>query len=792
MLKVLGRKIILAKEGFDKTPAGQFFVKNNFEIVHEYNKDLKDNYVFILDDYLLNVEEVSQLNRISSSFDEEKIHNLKGTLDFYYIKNRVIDNFFGTYFNSEDQFDLLDHYSKNFKELMTVKIQEYLNVGYKENFKIGEIRKYLNNALSFCFDNKLISKDTSPVDINYSSSGEVFVIQIIARIPGFSFDEKFINNRLVKNSIVSHSNFSDISYLDNSKKIVISGVWFKSEDLVDFRSYFTHHHDIKKKKHIAIDKVLKLENIDLNFKLEFDEQKNEELNVSSYQRFALFVVKTQEEKKDFNLENITEDNTRKILSTYNENDKEFEFDDKSIAQITIIAQKILSQKIGFNKLLEKVINPDAELVKDFYKVNGKAGVDELKDEIIKVASNGELDSDQFIRIVAKALNKSEDDVDNYITKITGKAESDHSSEVQKIQSLNEDFNRTLELQKLVNELELKSSKIQDQNVKMKKIIDQMKVEYLKQKQQLLAQPNSSNVNNDGNVIEINSQNKIDSEKIIILENNISELKNREKLYAKLKTDLEQILFQKDIKISQLESKVDQFKNEKNLIKENETIEKVNTLENENKSLHLRLEQAMKNIANMNSNIDHKEKENHIKKEKEIDLLKSQLNSVQNAFEKLRIEKFEIDEKYKVEKEVAKKLKEEKLITSMNTALQNNQHDSEKSAANESAKIATERRGYEEKLKSMSMEVKKSEHKIKLLQVQLEESNRKKPGAPGSAKSNDAYIKQLEVANSKLVDASVEIMDKKKELIKAKQENTQLVAKIAELEKKIINADKKAA
>ena len=89
--------------------------------------------------------------------------------------------------------------------------------------------------------------------------------------------------------------------------------------------------------------------------------------------------------------------------------------------------------------------------------------------------------------------------------------------------------------------------------------------------------------------------------------------------------------------------------------------------------------------------------------------------------------------------------------------------------------------------------KQLEQKLKMTTVQLEDFQKKKSTATSSvSKGNDIYIKQLEIANSRLADAANDLNGKKKELHKLKQENGLLNTKLAEFERKANMNDKKAS
>ena len=119
------RKIVLAKAGFEKTPLGAILIKLKYELAQEYVETLKESYYCAIDDYKI---ELNQLPRIRTYSSLKKVINERAFIDSSKI-NESANKIISSYFNDGEDFDLIDRYSKEFKNILTLKIQDYLNFG---------------------------------------------------------------------------------------------------------------------------------------------------------------------------------------------------------------------------------------------------------------------------------------------------------------------------------------------------------------------------------------------------------------------------------------------------------------------------------------------------------------------------------------------------------------------------------------------------------------------------------------------------------------------------------------
>ena len=159
---------------------------------------------------------------------------------------------------------------------------------------------------------------------------------------------------------------------------------------------------------------------------------------------------------------------------------------------------------------------------------------------------------------------------------------------------------------------------------------------------------------------------------------------------------------------------------------------------------------------------------------------------QTVIERFKQDKIEMESRFNDEKENSRKLKEEK----------GGSGASKEDLAERDTIIHSlnnEKKAVEEKLRAQTIELKRTEQKLKFSISQLESSSKRKaPVTPAGQKSPEALTKLLEQSNARLAETTAEMTERRKEAIKLKQENTMMTNKITELERKLAVADKKAA
>lgn len=270
---------------------------------------------------------------------------------------------------------------------------------------------------------------------------------------------------------------------------------------------------------------------------------------------------------------------------------------------------------------------------------------------------------------------------------------------------------------------------------------------------------------------------------------IDAIKLKDKQLAKTKTDFEMAVLAKELKAKNLEEKIESMKLEMAHLREAGGEDKLKQLEEENRKLESRVELAKGKVSIMSDNLSTHDNALLEKKEKEVEALKNGLQTAQTFIERLKAEKIDLEVRMSVDREALSKLREDKDNPGGSPKLKQEMADKDDLIHS----LTLEKRTAEDKHKLVSMELKKTEQRLKFAIAQLEASSKKRDGTGIAAqKSADAYAKQLDQANSRLSEVSLEVTEKKKELLKLKHENTLLSVKLSDLERKLASLDKKAA
>ena len=234
------RKIILAKEEFKATSLGKFFLENGYELKSQYDPQ-EDNFIhFLVDDVIPGHQKHPRL--ATSIGENHSIYDRAGI--FYENINEDALKLLKNYFATTEELDLVDRYSKEFKDLFTLKIQDYLNFGYfidtiiveayKGGFDISKIRKYLNHNLEYIF--RLVESKGSllPLEVSFAHDGKQFVVQIATTVKEFKLDKDFLSKDKLTSQLLELSNFFDLTYIESRDRLIISTLWFKEN--INFKS----------------------------------------------------------------------------------------------------------------------------------------------------------------------------------------------------------------------------------------------------------------------------------------------------------------------------------------------------------------------------------------------------------------------------------------------------------------------------------------------------------------------------------------------------------------------------
>ena len=422
------------------------------------------------------------------------------------------------------------------------------------------------------------------------------------------------------------------------------------------------------------------------------------------------------------------------------------------------------------------------VVREIQKIMGDKGLDDIESIIAGQPLKPE---DGFItRVRGSSDEKSRPD----FQRINGSDSSALSdNDLWEIQDLNHALTTEVarEKEKLEDEFSQKilsqktssdviKEKLESQMDRIKKIMYQLKKEILKLQAEKIAREEA-----DRNKKNVDVQDVLRMKSL--MERSLETIKNKDYAIEKMKKDFEQFIKSKDQKIEALEQRINSMKNDQSQSREISNDSKVEKLENENKSLHFKLELANKKVSIVTEKMGQREIDINAKRERDIEALKGNLKIAHSIIEEMKMEKAKLESRAHEDHEQLKKNKEEVVIK---------KSDDEKDSIIQV--LSADRKGLEEKLRAQGIELKKAEQKLKYTLSQLESANKKKPAVNPNLKSAEVLSKQLEQASSRMAEATAEVIEKRREIVKVKQENSMMSAKISELEKKLANLDKKVA
>lgn len=821
MGQTLKKRILISPEQKD-AQTGSFFQNAGFELHTDYKEQL--DYEFILDDFLpalKNLPRIQTKNSIASECKKQVRANINEKL----LTSKEGSALLNRYYSDFNDFSVVDYFSQQFKNIYTLKVQDYLNIGYfidtivveayKNKFDHEKIRHYLNAAIVSAFKTVEHQEGPANLDVSFSYSEEGFAVQVSFQSDSSIVKKDFDSLR----EFSEHTNFYDCAYFAKRERIIFSSAWFKNSELEAANAFFFTQVSARKVDNSSSE-IHSVQEPDQTVKYEpVQSTADQSKKLQLARKFSLFIKNYRE--KEHSAKDITSLEILDIeeyLTKYPRQEalKELDDDIKSFIlkllrdeglyqNVTEYVQKISQsnldshvdeiQKVLGGKSLEDIEemfmvkgakdeNGNEKTVvggwtenlnEDEWKVKRSELVENIKEEVTVIKSQGRnVIEDDIMRVVSGQLNANPEDVK---TVVKGIVEEAVTTELLKKEKLEEAFARSF-VKSSPPALDASKDKLEIQVARMKKLMEQMKNEILKLKNEkndaLSAARPPVDIEDNPEVIELKRA----------LEKTMELAKNKEKMALKLKADLESIVQAKNEKIATLEMRIDTIKNEFATSTEfanEETIEKLNV---ENKSLNARLDLANRKINIISENMDKQDTEANTKKDRELITLKTNMQSAQALIEKFRQERADLEVKLREEKEKYSKLKDEKGSGGKDKDLENEILISS---------LNSDKKSLEEKTRLQAIELKKIEQKLKFTMAQLEEAQRKKAApAAASTKSNEAYIKQLEQANSRIAEATADLTEKKKEIHKLKQDNNVMGTKVAELEKKLANYEKKAA
>lgn len=809
MNQALKKRILISREHIT-AQVGFFFKNAGFELSSEY--DQKSDYAFIVDDFMPELTSLPRL-QLKTEILPQCQSQVKGYVEDSFFKEEEAEKLLAQYYAGFNDFNLVDHYSSQFKNIYTMKVQDYLNIGffidtivveaYKQKFDLEKIREYLNFAIPQAL--KTVEKQDIPthLDISFSYSEKTFAIQISFQAGWGAFNRDLATIK----KFADNANFYDLVYFSKRQRLSFSAAWFKDPSLQNSKAYFFTEITAKTMNEISEAGLEIVEGPDQNVvytsqkkavseqskKLQLalklamfikDYRENEEapledssLQVSDIDDYLTKYPRQDdlklldEEMKNFVAKLLKDDRLYQGVTEYVEISALSNLDEHIEKIQRVLEEKSLEDVADFLRVKGfKEENGDefvtvsgffANLSEEEWEVKRSEIVEQLKEEVTHIKSEGRnVTEEDILRVISNQLQTKPEYLKSFVERLVKEAVTGNTITKEKREESIKRMYGTLKPSPSNGDQALLEHKIE----RMKKLMLGMKNEMikLKNKVQVLSAPSSS----DSKVEKIQRLKRT-------LEKTIELARNGEKKVDKLNADIENIVQAKNHKIAMLEMRIETIKSDFAASAQFANEENIEKLQVENKSLLARLEFTNRKINIINQNMNRQDVDYDDKKDIEIVSLRTELENAQSVINQMKSERALQEERIHDDKPDAKGKDNEQEIRL--------------------SSLMTEKKLLEEKLREQGMDLKKVEQKLKFAIAQLAEAQKKKGPAGGSShKSNDIYIKQLEHVSGRFAEAASDLVEKKKELHKLKQENVGMNLKIAELERKLSNIEKKAA
>lgn len=833
----MNKKILISAE-LISSEVGSFFQDLGFELFENYIEG--EDYAFAVDNACPDVMSVPRL-QISHSIYPKLLPAVRGHVSEEFFKYKYGKKLLMSHFNEAEELDLVDRYSKDLKAIYTVKIHDYLNIGffvdsivveaYRSHFDITALRSYLNTAMKFAFNK--IEKDEikNPIEVSYSHDDDAFAVQLSLTVDHFEGKEELKN---IFDELTGNTNYFDVTYFARKNKLTISSLIFKSPKMKSSKSYFFTE-VVKRSPEGAIEEVKSNLYSGLFVKEDVpyegsSEESEEARKLSLARKFAFFIKNCR--KKEDNPRRLERDDLDAYLSFYPRAEALDDIDD-DVKEMMFKVLKDDEMYLGISEYIQKIsgsnLNDQVKDIKNVLKMKSLADVEEMvavqggstsedgednsfhlkawlekEQEIQRVAGNVGLTNNEVWEIKKGQLNAV---IQDEFTRIFSEGRNIVQDDIVRVvaQGLNANKN---EIQPIVGWIVEEA--IASEMVKSKKIEFTPPVEEINSKKleedfasQLLAPASTAG---DLHKEKLESQVLRMKKLMEQMKNELIRLKGEQKNISSSSQEdtAEKVRLSKALEraMSVLKAKdrfMEKMKSDYDIIATSKD-EKINHLEE-------RVHELKAEFARSREFANEEKLEMLSVENKSLQARLMQANKKVNIIsENVEHRKDEIGEKY--EKEVDALKLSVQMAQTLIERLKHDKHEMELSfqeerenfkkavgddsyGANTFKKEIAEKKILEEKLRAQSIELKKVEQKLKYATSQLESSSAKK-AATASVKSNEAYAKQLDLMNMRMENATAEVVEKRKELIKLKQENTLMSSKVAELEKKLANLDKKAA
>lgn len=182
--------------------------------------------------------------------------NGRGSINQRMLQLKVVQNIVKRLFTSNSSLILEEIYGELLDNFKSLKVTGHLGVGYyadvvakdafQKDFNIVSIRNYFIGLITYLSYLNHAKISEFPIEIDYGEHSEAFVVQVHA--PVVNFVTEYIWESLLEEdgknpfrgllkTCLRHCDLFDIYYLENSSKIVMTGVWSKAE--IEKSNYFS-------------------------------------------------------------------------------------------------------------------------------------------------------------------------------------------------------------------------------------------------------------------------------------------------------------------------------------------------------------------------------------------------------------------------------------------------------------------------------------------------------------------------------------------------------------------------
>lgn len=226
--------VILIEDTVDNFNVISFLRKFGIRVVHSLNDGSVPDFVF---GELY--KERDDINRIK--INSESISFTQSYFDSSFINDSVIQSVIGYQFSTSKD-TLIDlFYDETNNKIYSYKLQDYFNIGYTvdqitrqaylDKFDYINVRKLIGQALLSFFNSIALNKMQSLYEVKTMCDNDLMIMQL-----DFSIKE---DCEVTSNQIIELAQYCNYLFINKmNDRITCQAVWFKSNKLSSFKSYF--------------------------------------------------------------------------------------------------------------------------------------------------------------------------------------------------------------------------------------------------------------------------------------------------------------------------------------------------------------------------------------------------------------------------------------------------------------------------------------------------------------------------------------------------------------------------